>query len=77
MSFNVDVFLIQISVEDVVLDESDPLRQDVLVSRYQDGIQEQLVVLQDEVSGLAFAVDVEVVSADAQGDVGVDDVGQA
>ena len=27
-----------------MLDEGDPLRQDVLVSRNQDGIQEQLVV---------------------------------
>ena len=59
-----------------MLDESDPLWQDILVSRYQDGIQEQLVVLQDELSGLALAVDVRVVSADVQGDVATGDVGQ-
>ena len=46
-------------------------------TRLQDGIQEQLVVLQDELSGLALAVDVRVVSADVQGDVAADDVGQA
>ena len=62
---------------DVVLDESDPLWQDVLVSGDQDAIQEQLVVLQDELSGLALAIDVGVVSADVQGDVAADDVCQA
>ena len=59
-----------------MLDEGDPLWQDVLVGRDQDGIQKQLVVLQDEVGSLAFAVDVGVVSADVQGDVAADDVGQ-
>ena len=68
--------MVQVSVKDVVLDESDPLWQDVLVNRDQDGIQEQLVVLQDEFSGLALAVDVGIVSADVQGDVAADDVSQ-
>ena len=36
--------------------------------------QKQLVVLQDELSGLALAVDVGIVSADVQGDVAADDV---
>ena len=34
------------------------------------------MVMCQEVSGLAFAVDVGVVSADVQGDVAADDVGQ-
>ena len=33
----------------------------------QNGIQKQLVVLQDEFSGLTFAVDVGIISADVQG----------
>ena len=49
-----------------MLDECDPLRQDVLVSGNQDGIQEQLVVLQDELSRSTFVVDVGVVLADVQ-----------
>ena len=49
-----------------MLDEGDPLRQDVLVSRNQDGIQEQLVVRQDELSRSTFMVDVGVVLADVQ-----------
>ena len=49
-----------------MLDECNPLRQDVLVSRDQDGIQEQLVVLQDELSRSTFVVDVRVVLADVQ-----------
>ena len=49
-----------------MLDEGDSLRQDVLVSRNQDGIQEQLVVLQDELSRSSFMVDVGVVLADVQ-----------
>ena len=69
--------MVEVSVEDVVLDECDPLRQDVLVSGSQDGIQKQLVVLQDELSGLALVVDVGVVCADVQGDVAADDVCQA
>ena len=60
-----------------MLDEGDPLWQDVLVCGNQDGIQEQLVVLQDEVGGLTLAVDVEIVFADVQGDVAADDVSQA
>ena len=60
-----------------MLDEGDPLWQDVLVCGNQDGIQEQLVVLQDEVGSLAFAVDARAVLADVQGDVAADDVGQA
>ena len=64
-----------------MLDECDPLRQDhledVLVSRNQDGIQKQLVVLQDELSSFALAIDVGVVSADVQADVAADDVCQA
>ena len=67
----------RVSVEDAVLNECDPLWQDVLVSRDQDGIQEQLVVIQDEPSSLALAVDVRVVFADVQGDVVADDVCQA
>ena len=43
----------------------------------QDGIQKQLVVLQNEFSGLAFAVDVGVVSTDVEGDVAADDICQA
>ena len=38
--------------------------------------KEQLVVLQDEFSGLALAIDVRVISADVQGHVAADDVGQ-
>ena len=60
-----------------MLNECDPLRQDVLVSGNQDGIQEQLVVLQDELSGPALVVDVGIVFADVQGDLAVDDVCQA
>ena len=60
-----------------MLNECDPLRPDVLVNRNQDGIQKQLVVLQDELSGLALAVDVRIVSPDVQGDVAADDVCQA
>ena len=55
----------------------DPLRQDVLVSGDQDGIQKQLVVLQDELSDLPLVLDVGVVSADVQRDVAADDVCQA
>ena len=68
--------LVQVSVEDVVLDGCDPLWQDVLVSGNQDGIQKQLVVLQDELSSFALAAYVGVVSADVQGDVAADDVCQ-
>ena len=60
-----------------MLNESDPLWQDVLVCREPRWHSEQLVVLQDEVGGLALAVDVGVVSADVQGDVAADDVCQA
>ena len=60
-----------------MLNEGDPLWQDILVCGDQDGIQKQLAVLQDEIGSLAFAVDVGVVSADVQGDVAADDVGQA
>ena len=49
-----------------MLDECGPLRQDVLVSGNQDGIQEQLVVLQDELSRPTFMIDVGVVFADVQ-----------
>ena len=45
-----------------MLDECNPLWQDVLVSGDQDGIQEQLVILQDELSGLPLVVDVGIVS---------------
>ena len=60
-----------------MLDEGDPLWQDVLACGNQDGIQEQLVVLQDEVGSLTLAVDVGVVSAAVQGDIAADEVCQA